>query len=72
MTKTVSLAASCTCNDKKQFIHSVKVEKSKNGTELESIQVECPFRNEKNCSGHVTLQLPAGMKVKEDKIGLRK
>ena len=43
-----------------------EVERSSNGSETESILVECPFRHEKNCTGQITLQLPAGMKVKED------
>lgn len=72
MTKTVALAVSCSCKNKKQFIYSVQIERAQNGAETDSIVVECPFKQESNCCGYVSLQLPAGMKAKKDGALLKK
>jgi hypothetical protein len=62
MTKTVALAVSCSCKEKKQFIYSVQVEQLQHGDEADSIVIECPFKHESNCCEYISLQLPAGMK----------
>jgi hypothetical protein len=71
MSKTVALAVTCTCKDKKEFIYSVQVENSPGGSTSVSMQIDCPFSRNKNCAQHLTIQLPPGMKPKSDENILR-
>jgi hypothetical protein len=71
MSKTVALPVTCTCKEKKSFVYPVQLEKSQNGSTVIAIQIECPFHYEKNCARNLTLQLPPGMKPKDDEIILR-
>ena len=71
MSKTVALTVTCTCKEKKEFIYPVQVENSQNESTIISMQIDCPFSYEKNCAGHLTIQLPPGMKPKNNENILR-
>lgn len=71
MNKTVALPITCSCKDKRAFIHSVQLEHSKNKSIVVSMQIDCPFSYEKNCMRHLTIQLPPGMKPNNNDSLLR-
>lgn len=71
MSKTVALAVTCTCKEKREFIYPVQVENSQSESTIISMQIDCPFTRDKNCVQHLTIQLPPGMKPKSDENILR-
>jgi hypothetical protein len=72
MSKTVPLPITCSCKNKREFFYPLKVEDARNGSTIVSMQIECPFRHEKNCLQQLTIQLPPGMKPTNDENILRK
>jgi hypothetical protein len=71
MSKTVALPVTCTCEVKKKFPYPVELEKSQNESDVFSLQIDCPFSHEKNCIKHLSIQLPPGMKPKDNEILFR-
>ena len=69
--KTVALPVTCNCKDKKKFIYPVQVEEPQSGSAVISMQIECPYSYEKDCIKHLTIQLPPGMKPKNNENILR-
>jgi hypothetical protein len=72
MSKTVPLAVTCSCKNKKEFIYPIRVEDPINGSAVVSMQIDCPFSHDKNCIQQLTIQLPPGMKPKSDENILRR
>lgn len=71
MWKPLVLTVTCTCKNKKKFNYPVQIDPSTNGSAVISMQIDCPFNHEKNCVQHLTIQLPPGMKPKNDENILR-
>lgn len=72
MSKTVPLTVTCSCKSKKEFIYPVQVDDSSNGSAIVSLLIDCPFGHDKNCIHQLKIQLPPGMKPRNDENILRR